>query len=195
MLDADPLTSKMDSAERAECISGALRCGLEVAQNLLDVHERQAPLAMAEKMRLKVTEVALPPTRVVLSTFDSASSTISLNSAMLSIIGAMMEKYGISEFLGPVTPKEVVICHELFHCVESREEALFSNHHKRTLWKFGPFSYKSTIPAVSEIGAMACAESLCRLAVSPLLLDMLALQGKDPRQAQLWFDKLKQSRP
>jgi hypothetical protein len=195
LLDSDPLGFNLKSSERSECIAGALQCGREVAQTFLDANGELSPYALAAKLKIKVIEAALTPARTVISVFDPALHTVTLNSIIFEMIDTVMSRYGTGELFGRFTPQEVAICHEFFHYAESLDDNLFSKQCKTVLWRVGTFAYESTIPAVSEIGAMACAKSLCQLVVSPLLLDMLVWEGMDSGQARRWFDKLKRSHP
>lgn len=177
LLDTDPLIGKLKAAERSVCIAGSLQCGCEAAQSLRCEYGEQTPVAIAEKLKLKVVESALPAARTVLSSFDPVAGVITLNKDLFGMIDLVLARHGLEDLFGPVKPVDVAVAHELFHYMESRDKRLFTKRFTFTLWRLGPFSYTSSIPAASEIGAMSCAKSLCRLAVNPLLLDLVIMEG------------------
>lgn len=190
LLGLDPLFTKMSGRQQRELVSGALDCGAGVAKTLLDDFGGKRPSEIAEQLGLRISEINMSNTKLVLSTYDHDAKLISLNAAMLDVIVRKKEKYGLSVLLGPFSPTEIAVAHELFHHVEESDDSLFTKKFRIILWNFGPLVHKSTVKSAEEIAAMACAKELSRLSFNPLLLDAIFLQGMAPGQAQQWFYRL-----
>jgi len=188
---ADVLAAKMSLEERAAAVSGALACGQAAAGEIADGFSGRRPSEVAGQMGLKIIEAHRVFMRPILSSYDPQARTISVNPTLLNTIERIVDEYGLSELLGAFTPREVAIGHELFHHIEGGDKNLFVKRFTITLWRLGPFRYRSTVPAVSEIAAFACAKGLCRLDFNPLLLDAIILKGIHPEQAEPWFRRLR----
>jgi hypothetical protein len=189
---ADCLAAKMSPEEQAAAVSGALACGLAVACEIAGSFKGR-PAKLAEQMGLRIVEAPRVFMRPILSSYDPAARIIAVNPTLLNTINRIVDEYGIAELLGEFDPQEVAIGHELFHHVEGDGKNLFVKRFSITLWRIGSFHYRSTIPAVSEIAAFACAKALCRLDFNPLLLDAIILKGTHPEQVEPWFRRLRET--
>jgi hypothetical protein len=82
------------------------------------------------------------------------------------------------QLLGPATPKDVFIAHELFHHAEAiRPDVPIARRYQATLFRVGGLSWRSGLAALSEIAAGAFAQGLLDLPCHPRVLDLLALDA------------------
>ncbi|HMH71677.1 MAG TPA: hypothetical protein VK554_05130, partial [Bradyrhizobium sp.] len=86
-----------------------------------------------------------------------------------------------ARLLGPATPREVFIAHELFHHIEAtRSETPIARRYQPSLFRIGAWHWRTGIAALAEIAAGAFAQSLLDLPCHPRVLDLLALEAVAP---------------
>lgn len=191
LLAADPLDAKLSAGQRREIIDGALACGTAVAARLAASGAGQPPSEISRRLGVAVTAAALPGGRQVLSLYEPDRREILLNEELLERLERGIAAASLGSLFGGAAAAEIAVAHELFHHVEAGDEAIFSRSYRVTLWRIGPLRYRSRVPAAGEIAAMACSKALCRLPVSPLLLEAVLLAA-DGDRAAVWLDRLEQ---
>jgi hypothetical protein len=86
-----------------------------------------------------------------------------------------------ARLLGPATPREVFIAHELFHHIEAtRSDTPIARRYQPTLFHIGGWHWRTGIAALAEIAAGAFAQSLLDLPHHPRVLDLVALEAIAP---------------
>jgi hypothetical protein len=188
LLNSDPLSGKLTATEQREIITGALHCGVEVARELGGRFAAVSPTELACRLGVKIVAGDLRSARLVLSTYDPHTTTVTLNKALIEKV----EQCQCSQTLLPrnFNLTEITVAHELFHHVESGNKGIFSRQFKVTLWRFGPLLFPSTVSAAGEIAATVCAKTLCGLCFNPVLLEAVALYMEDEPRMTGWFDRL-----
>jgi hypothetical protein len=192
LLAADHLAGKLAVGQRSEVIATALTCGREVAAALIRKHGAVEPQGMGRALGIEVSETDLPGPRLTLSLYEPNRKRILLSRAALADFARTYAAHDLVGILGPIDLASATVAHELFHHVESGDPGLYTRQKIITVWKLGPISYRSTLPAASEIAAMACAKSLCRLPFSPVLLEAVLLRAAGLDQASALFARLEE---
>lgn len=93
------------------------------------------------------------------------------------------ENVGTSSLM-PATVQGLLLAHELYHVCENRNPELFTESYHLVLFKIGPFTHKSRIRILSEIGASAFAKKLCSVEYNPLILNYALLLSVSPNSAE-----------
>ena len=79
-----------------------------------------------------------------------------------------------AQFLGPATPQDVFIAHELFHHAEAtRPDVPIARRYQAILFRIGGLSWRTGLAALPEIAAGAFAQGLLGLPCHPRVLDLL----------------------
>lgn len=68
---------------------------------------------------------------------------------------------------------DIILAHEIYHKIEEENEDIFTDNTYVDYFKIGPFSKKTKIKSLSEIGAMAFSKKFLGLDFNPLLVDFL----------------------
>ena len=83
-----------------------------------------------------------------------------------------------TRLLGPATPRDVFIAHELYHHAEAiRPEVSIAWRYRPTLFRIGNWHWRTGIAALAEIAAGAFAQSLLELPCHPKVLDFAAIDA------------------
>ena len=101
-----------------------------------------------------------------------------------------LQKAGVYEALGAVPTRDILLAHELYHFLEFRDGAGFTAQKHVTLWRLGCFAYKSSVPSLQEIAAMAFAQKATGLACSPWLYNVFMLAPHNPQRALALFESM-----
>ncbi len=101
-----------------------------------------------------------------------------------------LQKAGVYKALGAVPTREILLAHELYHFLEFRDGAGFTAQKHVTLWRLGRFAYKSSVPRLQEIAAMAFAQKAIGLACSPWLYNVFMLAPHNPQRALALFESM-----
>lgn len=188
LLNNDPLAGTLTAVQRREIITGAVHSGASAARELSERFAARLPSEMACLLGVKIVTGDLSGVRLVLSSYDPRTATVTLNQDLIE----KLEQCQVRQTLlpGNFSSAEVATAHELFHHIESSNQGIFSRKFKVTLWRLGPLRYRSTVPAAGEIAATVCAKTLCCLCFNPVLLDAVALYIKNDQRLVEWFDQL-----
>ena len=101
-----------------------------------------------------------------------------------------LQKAGVYEALGAVPTREILLAHDLYPFLEFRDGAGFTAQKHVTLWRLGRFAYKSSVPSLQEIAAMAFAQKATGLACSPWLYNVFMLAPHNPQRALALFESM-----
>jgi hypothetical protein len=181
MLESDPHARRLDHATQLAAVRDALADGTATAKTLRArfpgagaqtiAHELGVPIETVDDDPMvgslwRFAEYRARPTRIVLyrrgiAPLDSVAKT------PLAV-----------RVLGPATPRDVFIAHELFHHAEAiRPDVPVARRYQATLFRIGGLSWRTGLAALSEIAAGAFAQGLLDLPCHPRVLDLLALDA------------------
>lgn len=181
----DPIQGRFDRQQRKELIARALACGREQAEEYRRRFGALRPSEIARRLGLKLDSPSIPEGggRVLFAQFTEPDR-ISVYQDCLDRAAETIRRHHLASLLGHAELREVLIAHELFHELEYREgERLFTRSYRVRLWKLGPFVNDSRLGCLSEIGAMAFAQTLAGISFPPNVLDVLLVYGYQPEAA------------
>ena len=85
----------------------------------------------------------------------------------------------------------LLLAHELFHFVEEKyKKEIFTKQEKIRLWSLGPLHNDSSIIALSEIAAMAFAQTVTGISWSPYVMDVFLVYGYSPEEASGLYEEM-----
>ena len=153
---------------RPEGKSAAALC----AENGLEIRE----LAMPETPEMEIFALFEPPSRIYVRT------------ALLSGCDRFIKESGVDAVLGQFRCMDVVLLHEFFHFLETRDSGtIFTWTYRESR---GLFRRKMRLPPLAEIAAMGFAQEMLGLAWSPFLLDCVMLCVDDGASALAMLERL-----
>lgn len=155
-------------AERILSAQGAVRCGELARQWGVEIRER--PLGCGGGAVVFACYYEGGPIELCR---DNAEAT-----------GALLENAGVSALFDHTDVPELLLAHELFHCLQSREKDLYVNREHIVLWKLGGFQRRGRLRSLEEAAAMAFAQRLLGKKTNPYVFDVLMLLPRFPEQAE-----------
>ena len=184
MLEADVHARRLDCATQLTAVRDALADGAATAEALRARFPDLAPHEIAAELNVPVAETDDDPLVGSLwrfAEYQERPARILLYSRGLAPLDGVIAGRLAARLLGPATPREVFIAHELFHHVEAtRSDTPIARRYQPTLFRIGGWHWRTGITALAEIAAGAFAQSLLDLPCHPKVLDLLALEAVAP---------------
>jgi hypothetical protein len=184
MLEADVHARRLDRATQLAAVRDALADGAATAQALRARFPDLTPDEIANRLNVPVAETDDDPLVGPLwrfAEYQGRPARILLYSRGLAPLDGVIAGRLAVQLLGPATPREVFIAHELFHHIEAtRSDTPIARRYQPTLFRIGGWHWRTGIAALAEIAAGAFAQSLLDLPCHPRVLDLLALEAVAP---------------
>jgi hypothetical protein len=184
MLEADVHAWRLDRATQLAAVRDALADGAATAEALRARFPELAPHEIAAELNVPVAETDADPLVGSLwrfAEYQGRPARILLYSRGLAPLDGVIAGRLAARLLGPATPREVFIAHELFHHMEAtRSDTPIARRYQPTLFRIGGWHWRTGIAALAEIAAGAFAQSLLDLPCHPRVLDLLALEAVAP---------------
>lgn len=184
MLEADVHARRLDRATQLTAVRDALADGAATAEALQVRFPDLAPHQIADRLDVPVAETDADPLVGSLwrfAEYQGRPTRILLYSRGLAPLDSVIAGRLAARLLGPATPREVFIAHELFHHIEAtRSDTPIARRYQPTLFRIGGWHWRTGIAALAEIAAGAFAQSLLGLPCHPRVLDLLALEAVAP---------------
>ena len=184
MLEADVHARRLDRATQLAAVRDALADGAATAEALRARFPDLAPHEIAARLDVPVAETDDDPLVGPLwrfAEYQGRPPRILLYSRGLAPLEGVIAGRLAARLLGPATPREVFIAHELFHHIEAtRSDTPIARRYQPTLFRIGGWHWRTGIAALAEIAAGAFAQSLLDLPCHPKVLDLLALEAVAP---------------
>lgn len=175
----EPLEGKFDLQQKQEYIRKANACGKEWAVRMRKKFQTSSPKEIAVKMGLKISssDTYAGGNQLVFAQFTRPDQ-ITIYMDCIRRASRLREESGC-DLLDKERLFNVLLAHELFHAIEEQySDEIYTMTEKVELWR-KPFSNRSPIACLSEIGAMAFARELLGLDTSPYMLDVLLVYAYD----------------
>lgn len=181
MLEADPHAWRLDRAAQAAAVSEALEDGAAIARDLRARFPGLAPQAIARELGVPIETIEDDPRVGSLWRFaeyrQRPARIVLYNRGLApldrAIVGVFAER-----LLGPATPQDVFIAHELYHHAEAiRPDTPIARRYRPTIFRIGGWHWRTGIAALSEIAAGAFAQSLLDLPCHPRVLDFVITEA------------------
>ncbi len=184
MLEADVHARRLDCATQLTAVRDALADGAATAEALRARFPDLTPNEIADRLNVPVAETDDDPLVGSLwrfAEYQERPARILLYSRGLAPLDGVIAGRLAARLLGPATPREVFIAHELFHHIEAtRSDTPIARRYQPTLFRIGGWHWRTGITALAEIAAGAFAQSLLDLPCHPKVLDLLALEAVAP---------------
>jgi len=184
MLEADVHAWRLDRATQLAAVRDALADGAATAEALRARFPELAPHEIAAELDVPVAETDDDPLVGPLwrfAEYQGRPARILLYSRGLAPLDGVIAGRLAARLLGPATPREVFIAHELFHHMEAtRSDTPIARRYQPTLFRIGGWHWRTGVAALAEIAAGAFAQSLLDLPCHPRVLDLLALEAVAP---------------
>jgi hypothetical protein len=181
MLEADVHARRLDRPTQLAAVRCALADGTATAKALRVRFPDLAPQGIAHALGVPVETIDDDPMVGSLwrfAEYRARPTRIVLYSRGLAPLDRVAKTPLSMQLLGPATPQDVFIAHELFHHAEAiRPDVPIARRYQATLFRIGGLSWRTGLPALSEIAAGAFAQGLLDLPCHPRLLDLLALDA------------------
>jgi hypothetical protein len=181
MLEADPHAWRLDHATQLAAVREALADGTAAAKALRERFPASVPQAIAQELGVPIETIDDDPMVGSLwrfAEYRERPARIVLYRRGLAPLDRMAAAPLATRLLGPATPQDVFIAHELFHHAEAiRSEIPMARRYQPTLFRIGGWSWRTGLAALSEIAAGAFAQRLLDLPCHPRVLDLLALDA------------------
>ena len=193
-VSADPIEGKITKELREEVIEKSLECGYEEADKILNKFKKTSEnldifqLAKELGITIKIQEARNALEYIYFGTYEEPG-IVTLYKDNIKKGEELVSKYEIQGFQG-ANLMEVILAHEIFHFIESKNKDLFVNTFRLKLWKLGPYTHTSGLICTGEIAGMAFARKLLNLEFCPNVLDVLLLYPHDQEQAELVYKQM-----
>lgn len=141
---------------------------------------------------LEVRELTIPelPNMEIFALFEPPSEIL-VRAGLLSGCDRLVKESGMDAFLGDFCCVDVVLCHEFFHFLETRDsKTVFTRTYREPL---GFLGRKVCLPPLAEIAAMGFAQEMLGLEWSPFLLDCVMLYANNMPSALAMLERLERS--
>jgi hypothetical protein len=189
MLEADPHARRLDRPTQLTAVRGALADGAATAKALRARFPALAPPGIAHALGVPIETVDEDPMVGSLwrfAEYRARPTRIVLYSRGLAPIDNVAKTPLALQLLGPATPQDVFIAHELFHHAEAtRPDVPIARRYQATLFRIGGLSWRTGLAALSEIAAGAFAQGLLDLPCHPRVLDLLVLDAVSAQAAAI----------
>lgn len=181
MLEADPHARRLDRPTQLAAVSDALADGATTAKTLHDRFAGLAPRGIARELGVAVEATEDDP--LVGSIWRFAEYRPRPPSVMIYNRGVAALEHAVcgalaARLLGPATPQDVFVAHELYHHAEAiRPDVPIARRHQPTLFRVGNWHWRTGIAVLAEIAAGAFAQSLLDLPCHPRVLDFVVFHA------------------
>lgn len=155
----DPIEGKITKDLREEIIENSLRCGYEEADKVLNKFNKRSEnldifqLAKELGITIKIQEAQNALEYIYFGTYEEPA-IVTLYSDNIRKGEELVAKHEIQDLQG-VNLMEIILAHEIFHFIESKNKNLFINTFRIKLWKLGPYTHTSELICTGEIAGMA----------------------------------------
>lgn len=189
----DPIHRRVPPERRREMAALAGQCGRDEARKLEQRFGTREIGVLAEALGLKITRQASfgVDNFITFAQFREPDG-ITLFMGNVEAAESLIIEHELSELLQNVSVEQLLVVHEMFHCVEMQNPGIYTNTEKIDLWGIGKFRYQSGMVCLGEIAAMAFAAALLGLNYSPYVFDVLLPWGKDEKQARKLYEDILQ---
>jgi hypothetical protein len=189
----EPLRGKVPMADYMEFYNKAEQCGVQQAQQLRAQMGGISCLDMAKQLGVQVVERdCMENHGVMMFACFYEPDCIELYTDNAQATQSMLNTAGLDERLGYVDVCEMLLAHELFHVIQLRTPQLYINQKHIRLWSLGRWHNDSKLVSLEEVAAMAFAQELMGMQVTPYIYDVWMLLPSAPAQAQALYSRLMQ---
>lgn len=184
----DPLEGKFTREQKLAYGSRAAECGRNEAE-LLKKGANVWDIAARMGLKVSTPQVPVGGGYVIFAQYREPDSvTIYMDSARRA--QELIRRERLEGLLGKQAVEDVLLAHELFHVTEYRKkDTIYTRTEKVELWR-KPFSNRSRMICLGEIGGMEFARRLTGIPYTPYVLDVLLMYGYDKEAATALYEEI-----
>jgi hypothetical protein len=182
----DPLCDHFSLSQREEIINESIRCGDCEAARLLEKYPGEGPEDIAQEIGVPIhtADFKTSEKSKIIYFGQYVKGIIFIPEDTIREIERQYETGGLSELLGAIDPRSVMIAHEMFHCWEERNNRIETSTMKVRVRMLKFFHQNVTPLCASEIAAFAFARKLSGSTVHPRILELIGVYGVRPDLSQ-----------
>lgn len=190
-LSREPLRGKLTLETYLPYFDRAAECGNGEADRVRKEYGDISCRELAEKWSVKVRDLPMPPGGGIVtfaSYHEDGVADIYRDNAEAAM--DLLRTAGLTELLGDVDICEMLLAHELFHCLQDRNPELYVNQPHLRLWKLFGYERRSRLFSLEEAASMAFARRMLGMRYSPYLYDVVMLLPRFPEQARTLYQRI-----
>lgn len=189
---SEQLADRLSASQRKECFIHASKCGVELAKRIKAKYPGKTILecVAAEGVKVEFSELESYGTKKIFATFTEPNE-ITIRKSTSEKADKLIRDCGLNMMLFGIRTFEVLLAHEFFHYLESRNPDIYTQQKHLVLFKVWRFEYKKQISCLQEIGAMAFAKEFLELSFLPYLYDVLMLWVESSEDAKKLYENMK----
>jgi len=187
----EPIIGRLDNYKKQEYFTCASKCGIELARIIKNQYPKKSIIQCAE-IEGAIIELSEPEQNGIQKVFATFTEpkNILISKNISEGVDELIHAHGFSKVLGDVSTFEVLLAHEFFHYLESKNLNIYTKQKHLPILKLWKWEYRVPIPCLQEIGAMAFTKEFFNLTYSPYLYDILMLYVSDPEGAEKLFNTI-----
>ncbi len=190
------LRDKIPEQDKPVMAQKARECGREKARMIKERYPGESAAEIMRKLGVSLQSIKPEKGKLDRNFFLYASFTppsqISIDEAGAARAQELIASNSLTELLGKVDVREVMLFHELFHFLELNDGGIYTKKLRIPLWKLFSYTYTSTVGILSEFASMEFARELTRLEFELFLLDPVLMYAMDERAGVRLFERMLQ---
>lgn len=185
LLSKGTLYKRMGDTQKEQLICDSLHCAEGQyfqwqQRGLADVDT----LLKAESVRIEEDNHPLNPLYLYFAEYEAKSLSIRVSNEAIQQTEKAIRASRLHLLLGEVKLRHLIIAHELFHHLESRQPDLFTQKPNAEFKRLGRFRYRTRVAAASEIAAVHFSKLMLGLTYSPAVMEILLTYSVNRQRAQ-----------
>lgn len=134
----------------------------------------------ADSVRIRVDDGDVNPSYLFFAEYEPDSRSIRLSEHAVEQVKGVMEN---THLFKNVNLRRLILAHELFHHLEAKQSDIYTRQHHAEFKRFGRFSYRTRVAAISEVAAVHFSKLVLGLAFNPAIMEILLAYSVDPDRA------------
>ena len=177
VLKNHPASCELSKEEEEEILFYSMQAAETYASELKKRYGTVSGVSLAETLGLSIKRRSeeLRKPFLYMGIFEPEEGTVILNDSTLNAIKDFIKEYHLSEMIQEEALEEVVLFHEIFHCIEENTPGIYprSKMLKRPVWNLFPRSIG--LAGAGEVGAIHFSKKMKGISYSPCLYEMCLL--------------------
>ncbi len=181
----EPLAHFLNTEEKQSLLEKSEACGRAMAENLKQKHGSCAIEKLVELCGGRIHEIYKEPdSEYTLFAYFERPADITINTANVTRTEELISEYELEALTGKISVRDMLLCHELYHLLESRtDKGSFVKQKHVCAYQLGRFKLMRRLSCLEEIAAMAFTCALLDLNFSPYIFNVIMLYAYHPEKA------------
>lgn len=171
------LVEKVSLSEQQRWGALARECGKTLAETINRKYCTRNIQELCDRLDVAISygETAWRNDRLTLATYDETTGICLMEEPIQKFEQANITALPLEKVTS------LILAHELYHHLETRDPTLYTQQKTLELWRFFGYRHQSKIRALSEIAAMSFSEKLNNVGFSPYVLEVAMTWPYDPQ--------------